>query len=602
MEDKAVRKTRHERKNARSPSGLVSFAALAGMACTMALLMPWPVIADNYLESLEFDSAALKVVDASDELPSLSGSFLAAQSAGANGDEVEAIRSYRRAIELDPENDNLKQALFVALTANGEIAEAIKLLNGIPPEGQTQNINHVVVAANALKQKSWGQALSRIDRIAGTDLDSMLATIFGGWALYGERKMDEALARIDGIEGPDWVLMIREYHAGLMLSAAGRDGEATPRFQKAVEYRAVAAALTETYIRAVEGLVRAQARAGNADEARKAADEGLRLLTNHPPLIALREKLASGDAKITPLITSPQQGAAEVFFNVGTAISRQGGLPFAQGHLQLARFLAPQSDAVHFALGNVYEDQERYAQANAFYGEVDAQSPYYRRAQLEYALNLNRMEQTPQAVEVLNGLVSEDPLDVITVLSLGGVHAQQDAFDKAIDVYSTAINQISNPNRGDWRLFYRRGIAYERTKQWPKAEADFKKALELVPEQPDVLNYLGYSWIDQGINLDEGLAMVRKAVELRPNSGFIIDSLGWAYYRLDRFEEAAEELQKALELMPSDPVINDHLGDAFWQVGRKLEAVFQWKHALANEPTPEDKVKIERKLQVGLTH
>ena len=607
MEEKAARKDRHKRtntrrSNTRSSSGMVSLSVLAGMACTMAVLLPWPVIADNYLESLELGSATLKIVDASDELPSLSGSFLAAQSAGANGDEDEAIRSYRRAVELDPENQNLKQSLFVALTANGEISEAIKLLNNIPAESQTQNINHVVVAANALKQKSWGQALSRIDRVAGTDLDGMLATIFGSWALYGDRKTDEALARIDGMEGPDWVLMIREYHAGLILSAAGRDSEAIPRFQKAVEYRAVAAALTETYIRAVEGLSRAHARAGNADEARKAAEEGLRLLSDYPPLLALRDKLSSADTKITPLIASPQQGGAEVFFNVGTAISRQGGLPFAQGHLQLARFLAPQSDVVHFALGNVYEDQDRYTQANAFYGEIDAQSPYYRRAQLEYALNLNRLEQTPQAVEILNGLVSEDPLDMITVLSLGGVHAQHDAYDKAIEVYSTAADRLTRPQRIDWRLFYRRGIAYERTKQWPKAEADFKKALQLFPDQPDVLNYLGYSWIDQGINLDEGLAMVRKAVELRPNSGFIIDSLGWAYYRLGRFEEAAEELQKALELMPSDPVINDHLGDAYWQIGRKLEAVFQWKHALAGEPTAEDKVKIEQKLQVGLTH
>ena len=607
MEEKAARKDRHKRtntrrSNTRSSSGMVSLSVLAGMACTMAVLLPWPVIADNYLESLELGSATLKIVDASDELPSLSGSFLAAQSAGANGDEDEAIRSYRRAVELDPENQNLKQSLFVALTANGEISEAIKLLNNIPAESQTQNINHVVVAANALKQKSWGQALSRIDRVAGTDLDGMLATIFGSWSLYGERKMDEALARIDGIDGPDWVLMIREYHAGLMLSAAGRDGEAVPRFQKAVEYRAVAAALTETYMRAIEGLSRAQARAGNPEEARKAAMEGLRLLSDHAPMEALLKMLSSGDAKISPLIASPQQGAAEVFFNVGTAISRQGGLPFAQGHLQLARFLAPESDAVHFALGNVYEDQDRYAQANMFYGEIDAQSPYYRRAQLEYALNLNRMEQTPKAVEILNGLVSEDPLDMITVLSLGGVHAQHDAFDKAIEVYSTAVDRLNSPQQSDWRLFYRRGIAYERTKQWPKAEADFKKALQLFPDQPDVLNYLGYSWIDQGINLDEGLAMVRKAVELRPNSGFIIDSLGWAYYRLGRFEEATEELQKALELMPSDPVINDHLRDAYWQIGRKLEAVFQWKHALANEPAAEDKTKIEQKLQVGLTH
>lgn len=602
MADKAARDNRKKRRTTQPSSGLFLLSALAGAVSSMAFFMPLPVIADNFLEQLELHSATLKIVDASDELPSLSGSFLAAQSAGSNGDEEEAIKNYRRTIELDPENQNLKQSLFVALTANGDISEAIKLLNSIPAESQTQNINHVVVAANALKQKSWGQALSRIDRISGTDLDGMLATIFGSWALFGERKIDDALARIDAIEGPDWVLMIREYHAGLILSAAKRDGEAVARFQKAVEYRAVAAALTETYIRAIEGLSRAQARAGNPGDARKSADEGLRLLANHPPLAALREKLSADKAKIAPLIASPQQGAAEVFFNVGTAISRQGGLPFAQGHLQLARFLAPDSDSVLFALGNVYEDQDRRPKANAFYGEIGPQSPFYRRAQLEYALNLNRMEQTSQAVEIMNGLVAEDPLDLVTVLSLGGVHAQHEAYDKAIEVYTTTINRLVNPQRTHWRLFYRRGIAYERTKQWPKAETDFKQALVLVPDQPDVLNYLGYSWIDQGINLDEGLKMVRKAVELRPNSGFIIDSLGWAYYRLGRYEEAVAELQKALELMPSDPVINDHLGDAFWQVGRKLEAVFQWKHALANEPAPEDKAKIERKLQVGLTH
>ena len=128
-------------------------------------------------------------------------------------------------------------------------------------------------------------------------------------------------------------------------------------------------------------------------------------------------------------------------------------------------------------------------------------------------------------------------------------------------------------------MFYFRGICYERSKQWPQAEADLKKALQLYPDQPLVLNYLGYSWIDQGVNLDEGMNMIRRAVEQRPDDGYIVNSLGWANFRIGNYDEAVKELERAVELKPDDPTINDHLGDAYWRVGRVLEARFQWSHA-----------------------
>jgi Flp pilus assembly protein TadD len=143
-------------------------------------------------------------------------------------------------------------------------------------------------------------------------------------------------------------------------------------------------------------------------------------------------------------------------------------------------------------------------------------------------------------------------------------------------------------------------MSYERAKQWTLAEKDFQLALKLSPDNPQVLNYLGYSWVDQGVNLDQALEMIRKAVSLRPKDGYIIDSLGWAYYRLGRFEEAAAELEKAIVLSPSDPTINDHLGDAYWKTDRKLEARFQWLRAVENKPEPEDLPKIEKKLKEGL--
>jgi len=186
------------------------------------------------------------------------------------------------------------------------------------------------------------------------------------------------------------------------------------------------------------------------------------------------------------------------------------------------------------------------------------------------------------------------------IVALGNVLRSRKQFKEAADVYSKVLDGIKEPTRQHWTLYYFRGICYERAKDWPKAEKDLQKALDLYPDQPQVLNYLGYSWVDQGLNLEKAVQMIRRAVELRPNDGYIVDSLGWAYYRLGRFDEASTDLERAIELKPEDPVINDHLGDAYWKTGRELEARFQWRHARDNKPEPEDLVKIEEKLKDGL--
>lgn len=562
---------------------------------------PTKVTAAGFLDYLQSTQETSSIIDASQEPTSLAGSFLAAQSAGANGDDQAAVENYKRAIELDPENLNLKQSLFMAMTTNGNILEAIDLLKLIPAENQTQNVNHVVVAANALKQKSWNQAITRIDRIKGADLDTMLAKLFGSWAYYGNRELDKAIERAEEITGPDWVQLITQYHMGLLFAASGKDKEAIVHLEKAISYKAVAAALTETYMHAVEALARAEAKSGNLEKAKRVTRDGLSLLPGNPGLAKLIQQLNEG-AKVAPLITTAQGGASEIFFNVGSAISRQGGLPFAQSYLQIARFLMPENYEAQFALGKVFDRQKKYILANDLYEKVPETSAFYRLAQLEIGLNLDQLGQVPEAEKILQGLIDKNPKDFQTVLSLGGVFGKHENYQKAVTLYDNAIALIDAPKRRHWSLFYRRGIANERTKHWEKAEQDFKKALALSPDQPDVLNYLGYSWIDKGINLEEGLNMVKRAVNLKPNSGFIIDSLGWAYFKLGKFEEAVVELERARDLMPSDPVVNDHLGDAYWHTGRKLEAVFQWKHALSDKPTDEDKAKITKKLKSGLTH
>jgi Flp pilus assembly protein TadD len=185
-------------------------------------------------------------------------------------------------------------------------------------------------------------------------------------------------------------------------------------------------------------------------------------------------------------------------------------------------------------------------------------------------------------------------------MALGNILRGRKEFAECADVYTKAVDTISKPEKPNWVLYYFRGICYERSKQWPKSEADMKKALELYPEQPLVLNYLGYSWIDQGINLDEGMRMIQRAVEQRADDGYIVDSLGWAYFRIGNYEQAVKNLEHAVELKPEDPTINDHLGDAYWKIGRQLEARFQWSHARDLKAEPDELVKIEEKLKVGL--
>ena len=234
------------------------------------------------------------------------------------------------------------------------------------------------------------------------------------------------------------------------------------------------------------------------------------------------------------------------------------------------------------------------------YERVPASSPLHRNAAIQMAANLDSLDRADEAQKHLEALIKQHPDDLEAIMALGNVLRGHKKFAECANVYSKGVATVPKPEKANWVIFYFRGICYERSKQWPKAEADLKKALELFPDQPHVLNYLGYSWIDQGINLDEGMDMIKKAVQQRPDDGYIVDSLGWAYYRLGNYDEATKQLERAIELKPEDPTINDHLGDAYWRVGRVLEAKFQWAHARDLKPDPEDLPKIEEKLKAGL--
>ena len=253
------------------------------------------------------------------------------------------------------------------------------------------------------------------------------------------------------------------------------------------------------------------------------------------------------------------------------------------------------------SLADLYEAMKKPEMAIRVYERIPVGSPLYRHAQIQRAFNLDTLERTDEAKALLEKLIETQPSDRDAILALGNIQRGRKQFAECAEVYSKAIETITRTEKSNWVVHYFRGICYERSKQWPKAEVDMKAALELYPDHPLVLNYLGYSWVDQGVNLDEGMRMIKRAVEQRPDDGYIVDSLGWAYYRLGNFEEAVKHLEHAVELKPEDPTINDHLGDGYWRVGRTLEARFQWTHARDLKPEPDELEKIEAKLKSGLT-
>jgi tetratricopeptide (TPR) repeat protein len=240
------------------------------------------------------------------------------------------------------------------------------------------------------------------------------------------------------------------------------------------------------------------------------------------------------------------------------------------------------------------------------YERVPASSPLKRNAQIQLATDLDAADRSDEAIKILKGVTEQDPKDLEAIMALGNIERGRKKFADCAVTYSQGIAALPKPadnaseDKANAVYYYYRGICEERSKEWSKAEADMRKALELQPDQPHVLNYLGYSWIDQGVNLDEAMKMIKRAVDQRPDDGYIVDSLGWAYYRIGNYDDAVKNLERAIDLKPEDPTINDHLGDAYWRVGRTLEAKFQWAHARDLKPEPEELPKIEAKIENGL--
>lgn len=561
----------------------------------VAIALPLNLAEANQGETAE-GPVAMDEAEVAGAIPgSLAGFYLAARHATLNKDISAAAGFYARALEQDPDNPELLDRSVLLNVASGNVGRAAELAESLLAVEPGDQVALITLAASQLRDGDTEAAKATLEDLAslGRPLQELIAGLLTAWAMALEGDSAQAISMLDDLDGPPWFETFTRRHAGLIADQAKLSQIAVDRL--ALSYERDPAAL-----RVMDAYARALARSGDTERARSVLDRFERLIGGNESFTrALRAEIESGE--VAPQVATPREGAAEVLYDIGTAVGTDGGNDtFAASLLQLSLHLAPGGYFPAMALGNVFEAMRQHEAAIEIYRAIPADAPLLRDARVQEALNLNILERHEEAIAILKELVEEDPTDVGTAVALGNVYRSQQMFEEAAEVYDATIRTLGDVPPAYWTLYYYRGIAYERTDRWELAEADFRRALEMEPEQPLVLNYLGYSWIDRGENLDEAVDMVRRAVAARPDDGYIVDSLGWAYYRLGRFEEAVEELERAVTLRPLDPVINDHLGDAYWKVGRRLEATFQWSHALENEPEPELAEVIREKLAHGL--
>jgi tetratricopeptide (TPR) repeat protein len=520
------------------------------------------------------------------------GSYLAARHAGVERDSATASAYYLNVLKADPRNPELLSRAFLSVLSDGDIDEAGRLADRVLQIDRNDRIARLVVGVRALKLKQYPLARQNFAQSVRGPVTDLTATLLSAWALSGSGDTRAAVDTLDHLAGPDWYAIFKDLHAALILDIANNKKDAGKRYERAYKADPVA-------VRTVEAYGRYLSRVGNKEEALKIYGEFEKTVPNHPVVMAEEKEVATGE-KLPLLADSPQSGAAEALYGLGASIGRRGGEDLALIYLQLALYLEPSQPMALLALADLYESLKKPDLAIKVYDRIPASSSLHRNAEIQIASDLDALDRTDGAKKRLERLVADHPKDNEAIIAFANILRGRKDFAECADAYSKAIANIAVPEKPNWVLFYFRGICYERSKQWPLAEADLKKALQLYPDQPLVLNYLGYSWVDQGVNLDDGMNMIRRAVEQRPDDGYIVDSLGWANFRIGNYEEAVKELERAVELKPEDSTINDHLGDAYWRIGRVLEARFQWSHAKDLKPEPEDLPKIEEKLQSGL--
>ncbi|MDW8124164.1 MAG: tetratricopeptide repeat protein [Geminicoccaceae bacterium] len=524
---------------------------------------------------------------------SAAAAYLVGRHALEIGRIEEAARNFERAARADPYNVELRRQAFLLLLASGDFERARQHARELVELETGVDEARLLLAVSEAAAGRFQAAREQLARLGGRGPLGAVAPLLRAWARAGTGDLDAALELLERGGRDDPLGLLRTYHRALVSARAGRTDQARELLAGLVRPE------ESLPLRPLMALLALDVAAGERERALARLAEHRKRAGDQPALAELEAQIRSG-GQIWQPVRDPAEGMADALLGLAQLLREQRMGAQALAFARLAGFLAPEAGDVWLTVGRIRRDQGDHEAAVEAFRRVGENSLFYLEAQVAMAEALRDQGRAEEATRLLRSLAQSRPERIEPLVTLGDLMRRDERWAEAIEAYTEAIRRLGEPQRPHWRLFYVRGIAFERAKRWPEAEADFLRALDLQPDQPFVLNYLGYSWVDQGVNLERAKAMLHRAVELRSQDGYIVDSLGWAYFKLGDYQKAVEYLERAVELEPGDPTINDHLGDAYWRVGRFREARFQWQRALGLGPEKDAIAAINEKLEKGL--
>lgn len=494
--------------------------------------------------------------------------------------DVAAARFFA-ALQRDPRNPVLLDGAASASLASGDIAGARRAARETSVT-DAPALLHLIRATDAMVAGRYGQASDELGRVEGRAAQNLTARMMLVWARAAEGGVDSAVSDLAPLASIRTYGALFSYQQAMTLDFAGRPQEALAAYGEAARGGMFLPPAIERHADLV-------ARTNGAAEAVAL----LRTDANqiNPALAASLARAERGEAVALSSL-SPARGAAIGLYGLAALFLQENDTTSALETLTLTLMLDPALDASRMVFAQAQSELDHYEAARRMLADIPVTSPYSSSARVAEAWVMFDQGGVEQALTSVSAAARAG--DIRARRAQADMYRTLERYEEAETAYSGLIELQPI----EWRLHFARGAARERLGRWPEAEADFRHALSLSPDQPEVMNYLAYGWVDRGEHLDEALAMLRRAVELRPSSGAIIDSLGWAYFRLGDFSQALLFIERAVELEPADATLNDHLGDVYWRLGRRIEARFQWRRALSLDP--EAPGVIQAKIESGL--
>ena len=519
-----------------------------------------------------------------------SGIYLAARLADSEQDADTATTLLSKVLSDDPDNDAVQQRLlFQALTA-GRIDIAVHTSGQLVLRHPGHGMAHLVLATDAARQGNWPLVEAELNKITDGPT-SFVAPLLRAWAAAAQGRADDALALLDVVDSQKRLNQLSSVHRALVLDVTGRTYDAKSFYAKVLKDGNAPLRFVELYGNFLS-------RTNQVDNARELYTKTLEVVPDYDPIATALADL-KGPAP-APQIDSGGRGMAEALFNIGSALAQEQSRDLSVVYLRLASAIAPRSDLITLTLGDVLMRIGRDGEGQALMDSIKSSSPYYLQAQMNVASALAVADKFQESENRLTRLAKLAPESAQPYIALGDQLRSREQYARAVEAYDAAFTRIPEPTKRHWRIYFARGSCLERLDRWREAQSDLELALALSPDEPSVLNYLGYSWLDRGLELDKARTLIERAAQLQPNDGYIIDSLGWAYFQSGDLKRAVVAMERAVQLKPQDATINEHLGDVYWRAGRKLEARFQWTHALNLNPDHDQEDALKKKMATGL--